>query len=177
MALDLTSSSLRSKPLQGPQKGSDLPTVTQHVHDKVTPGLLSLLPRPHPICLNIPVDTGQELPTPRSPAERSPYCVQSALLVPLPKPTVIRHLSLWAVPLTLAPGGRHPQYRPFLSFHPELELECVLQGRCQEFTPCKPPPEELTTSQRSLWWRQPLRRQKGVPFSCASVRVPSLSPF
>lgn len=115
MALDLTSSSLRSKPLQGPQKGSDLPTVTQHVHDKVTPGLLSLQPRPHQICLNIPVDTGQELPTPRSPAERSPYCVQSALLVPLPKPTVIRHLSLWAVPLTLAPGGRHPQYRPFLS--------------------------------------------------------------
>lgn len=167
MAMDLTSSSLRSKPLQGPQKGSGLPTVTQHVHDKVTPGLLSLQPRPHQICLNISVYTGQELPTPRSPAEKSPYCVQSALLVPLSKPTVIRHSG---------PGGRHPQYCPFLTFHPEPELECVLQGRCQEFTPCKPPPEELTTSQRSLWWCQPLRRQKGVQFSCVSVCVPSLSP-
>lgn len=68
MALDLTSSSPGSKPLQGPQKGSDLPTVTQHVHDKVTPGLLSLQPRPHQICLNIPVYTGQELPTPHSTA-------------------------------------------------------------------------------------------------------------
>lgn len=45
---------LGSKPVHGPEKDSDLSTVTQPVHDKVISGLLSLQPGLPQICLSIP---------------------------------------------------------------------------------------------------------------------------
>lgn len=77
------------------------------------------------------------------------------------------------------PRGPYPSLCPQWEDTPSIvhfSLSTRSWSPCQEFTPCIPPPEELTTSQCSLWWHQPLRRQKGVPFSCASVHVPSLCP-
>lgn len=52
----------------------------------------------------------------------------------LPKPSVIHHLSPWAIPFPILPGGRHPDI-VHVSFCPELRLERALQGPWQEFTP------------------------------------------
>lgn len=54
-------------------------------------------------------------------------------------PTVIHHLSPWAIPHPCSPRWKTPQYCSFLSFYPELRLKYVLQGSCQEFSPYIPP--------------------------------------